>query len=270
MILTNGDSSAEILEKGAYVKSLSMGGQDILKLSEDGEQTHGGMAMLLPFANRVRHARYVWEGTEYSLPKNNGEHSIHGLTRNLQWKLEKERENIGKCSVKLSTPEYPAELLISITFLLEKASFTTSIEAENNGRKPAPFMAGMHPYFRFEERWSIESMQNLLRLNYESEYFPDGSMTPVNPTSLNSKCGIAFDNTYLTNSTPILNTGKGKIEVQTANMPYLVIYNGKYSGGTSVAAEPMSAAPDAFNNGIGLVSIPPGDKFHCSAKFRLF
>ena len=207
MILTYGENSVEILEKGAYVKSLHMEGQDILRLSPDGEQTHGGMALLLPFANRVRHARYAWEGREYSLPRNNGEHSIHGLTRDLLWNLEIIRENIGKCSTKLSNHGYPVELHIAVTFELGKDTFTTSIEVENRGKKAAPFMAGMHPYFRSEECWSIESMQNLLRLNYESEYFPDGSMTPVKPSSLNSKCGIAFDNTYLTNSMPILNTG---------------------------------------------------------------
>lgn len=270
MFLVNGRSKAEILEKGAYVKSLVLDGHNILKESEDGVQTHGGMAMLLPFANRVRNAKYLWEGNEYSLPQNNGRHSIHGLTRDLTWNLEKTSENKVSCSLVLSSPSYPTHVALKVTYEVSGTAFTVLIEAENNGKNPAPFMAGMHPYFNFNGSWSLESMQNLIRLNYESGYFPDGSMTPVKPKTLNSASGIAFDNTYLTNSIPTLFAGDRKIRIENTNMPYLVLYNGEFARGTSVAAEPMSAAPDSYNNGIGLVAIPPGEKFQCSASFRLY
>lgn len=257
------------MEKGAYVKSLVLDGEEILKPSEDEVQTHGGMALMLPFANRVRNARYLWEEKLYDLPKNNGEHSIHGLTRDLNWDNEKIEENRGVFTHNLLSRSYPTELSLKVAFEITRDTFTTSIDAENRGNKAGPFMAGMHPYFRFNGSWAIESMQNLMRLNYESGYFPDGSMTPVKPSTLSSRCGIQFDNTYLTNSIPTLFTGRRKIRIENTNMPYLVLYNGQFSGGVSVAAEPMSAAPDAYNNGIGLVSIPPGNSFQCSATFRL-
>lgn len=269
MIIEDGESNAEISARGAYVKSLIMGGKEILKPSEDGEETHGGMAILLPYANRVRNARYLWEGKEYNLPKNNGEHSIHGITRELEWNLGKMRKNKGMCTLNLSSSSYPTDLFLKVIFEISRTAFKTSIEAENKGPRTAPFMAGMHPYFNFTDSWTIESLQNLLRLNYESGYFPDGSMTPVKPMTLSSTSGISFDNTYLTNSTPTLAGGDRKIRIETTNMPYLVLYNGKYAGKISVAAEPMSAAPDSYNNGLGLVSIPPGSSFRCSATFRL-
>lgn len=269
LIIGNGKSQAEIQEHGAYVKSLAIDGNEVLKPSEDGEQTHGGMALLLPFANRVRNAKYLWGGKEYSLPKNNGIHSIHGLTRGLQWNLDKISEDKVQCTLDLKTSVYPSEVFLSVVYEVGKDFFTTSITAENRGNSSAPFMAGMHPYFRFNGYWSLESMQNLLRLNYESGYFPDGSLTPVKPMALNSRSGIPFDNTYLTNSIPILSAGDRKVIIETVNMPYLVLYNGEYAKGVSVAAEPMTGAPDSFNNGIGLVAIPPGGNFHCSARFRL-
>lgn len=39
---------------------------------------------------------------------------------------------------------------------------------------------------------------------------------------------------------------------------YFVIYNGKYSRGESVAIEPMTSAPDTFNNGIGVITLKKG------------
>ena len=268
MFIEDGKSRAEITEKGAYVKSLKLSGSEILKPSEDGEQTHGGMAILLPFANRVRNAKYLWEGEEYYLPQNNGDHSIHGFTRDMKWDLKKAAENKVVGTLDMTNSGYPVDLRLKVTFLISAHAFTTSIEAINMGKVTAPFVAGMHPYFNFNGSWHLESFQNLLRLNYESEYFPDGSLTPVKPKCLNSETGITFDNTYITNSIPTLVAGDRKIRIETSNMPYLVLYNGKYAGKISVAAEPMSGAPDAYNNGIGLATIQPGDSFQCSATFR--
>ncbi len=269
MFLEEGEGRAEISEKGAYVKSLELDGKTILMPSGDGEQTHGGMALLLPYANRVRNAKYLWEGKEYHLPENNGVHSIHGFTRNLNWDLKKIAKNNIVGNLDLSNSGYPSELHLTVSFHIDQNSFTTSIEANNIGKASVPFVAGMHPYFNFTDSWHVESFQNLLRLNYESGYFPDGSFTPIKPKCINSDSGISFDNTYLTNSIPTLFAGNRKIRIETVNMPYLVLYNGKYAGKASVAAEPMSGAPDAYNNGIGLVSIPPGDSFHCSATFHV-
>ncbi len=269
MILAEGRSSVEIMEKGAYVKSLVLNGLEILMQSEDGVQTHGGMAIMLPYAGRVRNAMYVWEGKQYHLPKNNGEHSIHGLTRELNWVSEKQGENKGIFTINLSTSNYPTDLFLKLEFEIKSHSFSIHIEAENKGSANGPFMAGMHPYFNFKDSWAIESKQNLLRLNFESGYFPDGTVTAIKPRTLSSKGGLPFDNTYITNTTPVLFAGDRRIIMENTNMPYLVLYNGEFTRGKSIAAEPMTAAPDSFNNGIGLVSIPPGDKFRCSATFRL-
>ena len=63
---------------GAYIKSLSLSGVDILMETPDGEQTHGGAALLIPYANRVRNASYTWNGKEYHLPKTMGNTAYMG------------------------------------------------------------------------------------------------------------------------------------------------------------------------------------------------
>ena len=47
-------------------------------------------------------------------------------------------------------------------------------------------------------------------------------------------------------------------------MPYIVIYNGEHAGNNAVAIEPMTGAPDAYHNGIGIISLDKGNEFKCS------
>lgn len=265
----DGASSAEFSTTGAYVKGITLEGSPILKTSGDGVDTHGGMAMLLPYANRVKSAKYAWNDREYFLPKNNGQHSIHGLTRGLEWNPAEEGGNSVAFSLRLDNDGYPVPLSMKVSYSISGRSFSVGISAHNGGKIPAPFMAGMHPYFLFSGNWSLASHRRLLRLNYEDGYFPDGSISPVTASSLSSRSELQFDNTFIQGESVSLDTGDHRIEVKTENMPFLVVYNGEYAEGKSVAVEPMSGAPDSYNNGIGLVVIEPGSEYRCSAVFTL-
>ena len=269
LLIQRGSSRSEIDINGAYVKSIVLGGEEILKPSSDGIDTHGGMAMLLPYANRVRLARYVWNGKEYVLPKNNGKHSIHGLTREMQWNVAHRGSDSLTLSLKLDTECYPVPLFLKVTYTISDRAFSVSIEAHNEGDIPAPFMAGMHPYFKYDGEWKIECDRSLLRLNYEDSYFPDGSISPVDPVSLNSKSSLKYDNSFIAGDEVRLNAGKHKLNLHNRGMPFMVVYNGEYAEGKSVAVEPMSGAPDAFNNDIGLVAIKAKSSFTCSSVFEL-
>jgi len=52
-------------------------------------------------------------------------------------------------------------------------------------------------------------------------------------------------------------------------MPFFVLYNGKYAEGKSIAIEPLTGAPDAFNNGIGLKIIDPLKSLNTQFKIKL-
>lgn len=260
---------AEINSTGAYVRNLVLDGRDILMPSGDGKDTHGGMAVMLPFANRIRNAEYVWEGKTYRLPRNNGIHSIHGLTRGVEWNIVHRGEDTVSLSYSLISGGYPGPLYLKASYELGGSEFKIAVEARNEGKINAPFMAGMHPYFTFDGTWTLESRRNLLMLNYRDRYFPDGTVESVKPESISSESGKTYDNTFIAGSPLILDSKGYRIRITTKEMPYLVIYNGEYSRGKSVALEPMTGAPDSFNNRIGLIAIPPGESFRCVANFQL-
>lgn len=262
-------SSAIIRTRGAYVQSIILNGVDLLKESHDGKDTHGGMALLLPFANRIRNAEYKWNGQEYDLPKNNGEHSIHGLTRDVEWTIAHRGRNSVALWYKLDSSDYPVPLYIKVRFTISETGFTVQVEARNEGDIPAPFMAGMHPYFNTVDSWHLESPQTLLYLNYKDLYFPDGTFEACFPENIGSVDGASYDNTFISGNSINLVTGNRKVLIANEQMPYLVVYNGEYAEGKSVALEPMTAAPDSYNNHIGLITIKPGDSFKCMARFEI-
>lgn len=267
--ISHNNSRAEIDTTGAYVRNLSMGGREILMPSLDGNDTHGGMAVMLPFANRIRNAEYKWDGKTYRLPRNNGNHSIHGLTRDAEWSVVHRGESTASLTYSLISEGYPVPLFLKVSYNLNDTEFNVAIEARNEGKVTAPFMAGMHPYFNFDGIWALESQRNLLELNYAGQYFPDGTFKSIGPGNLGSSSGKTYDNTFIAGC-PVTMVSKGtRIRIVTKEMPYLVVYSGQYSQGRSVALEPMTGAPDSFNNRIGVITIQPGKSFRCESAFQL-
>ena len=267
MQITKGKSKAVIAHKGAYLRSLTVNGIEILKESTDGHQTHGGAALLIPYANRVRNAEYIWNGKEYNLPKNNGGHSIHGLTKELLWSCESVSESEVTFSLNLVHDGYPVPLHVVARYRIEEERLVVEFDVENLGSIPAPIVLGMHPYFKFDRYWKLKSDRTLLRLGYEDQYFPDGKVIPQYGSEISSRIQSSYDSCFLVGDHISLETGNYNVLIQTHEMPYFVVYNGIYSEGISVAVEPMSGAPDAFNNRIGLTSIYPGNRFKCSVSF---
>ncbi|MEM0157037.1 MAG: aldose 1-epimerase [Thermoplasmataceae archaeon] len=266
--IAKGESKLTFDSIGAYVKSLSLSGTDILMSTPDGEQTHGGAALLIPYANRVRNATYYWNGRDYHLPKNNGDHSIHGLTRALNWDVQTEAQKAVLTTV-IRNDGYPDGISVRLDMMVDTNSFWIHMNFKNSGKTSAPLSPGMHPYFRFLDSWKIRAYQEIKMLEYVDNYFPDGNMVSIDPAILSSESGRVFDNCFTMGNRVRLMLGDHSVDIETQNMPYFVIYNGRYSAGKSVAVEPMVGAPDAFNNHIGLVTLAPMQQFSCSAKFEL-
>jgi aldose 1-epimerase len=266
--IVNGESRMTFDSIGAYIKSINLSGAGILMETPDGEQTHGGAAMLIPFANRVRNAEYNWEGKEYHLPKNNGDHSIHGLTRDLDWTVLTEATK-SILSTDIRHEGYPNGVKVKVEMIVKKNSFEISMDFMNSGDLPVPLSPGMHPYFRFQDRWQVKAFDQIRMLEYVDDYFPNGNMIKTDPDVLSSESGKTFDNCFSMGNKLKLLLGSHAMLIETRNMPYFVVYNGKYSAGKSVAVEPMVAPPDAFNNHIGLVTVEPGRSFSCGARFEL-
>lgn len=270
--LSIGTSVARVDRIGAYVDSLQISGRQIIMPSPDGRETHGGCAVLIPYANRVRNAVYVWGDKTYILPRNDGLNSIHGLVRHEKWSYENEETNpanITELKFELRSASYPSPIAIKNRYELGRDFFDVDCTVTNSGDSSCPLLIGFHPYFLFSRSWHVRHDEELFKLQYRNSYFPSGEMEPVNFNDVSDMQDMKFDNCFKGGGKVTLHAGDHDLLLERRNMDYLVIYNGDYSQDKSVAIEPMTGAPDAFNNGLGLVILEPQQHFRCGFRVSL-
>ncbi|NON62143.1 aldose 1-epimerase [Acidianus sp. RZ1] len=246
-------AKAKALRKGAYLSLLYIEGLEILKPGIYEHLTHGGMAILLPYANRVFNATYTWEGRTYHLPKAKGQnYSIHGLVRNKIWKVRRFDKSSITMEYTLSHKGYPTTLNCFVTYSLSSNGLTVNLEVKNIGDIRSPLTVGFHPYFIFKNTWKLECEKNVNILN----------ISPEKVTQRSQECSKirfpnSFDTTFKGGGELILISEDRKLKIRRNNMEFFQVYNGEWAGNDSVAIEPMSGPPYAFNNGYGLSAIEP-------------
>ena len=106
----------------------------------------------------------------------------------------------------------------------------------------------------------------MFRYELQDQYFPNGER--VRYYTSKAGPGTALDDCFAASGTLELLTERYKLRMVRHRMPYLVLYNGKYAEGESVAIEPYTGLPDAYNNGIGLHALGPGLSFECGYKLK--
>jgi aldose 1-epimerase len=259
---------AEVCDKGAHLSALFMDNKEILKGSSDGVATHGGSAVLIPYAGRVKAGRYSFNGRNYSLPLSSDGHAIHGLVLSSKWVAV----SISSASVVMTTrlkhEGYPSPLELSVKYAFSSpASFQVEFVATNAGFRDAPIVIGAHPYF-FAKKWSLHHEGPVQRLLTEEKDFPNGELEDF---SFNGKRfrDEQFDDCFVGGDELTLVADDYSLRILRFNMPYFVVYNGQYAEKVSVSIEPMTGAPDAFNNGIGLKTLKPQETFRCGFELDL-
>ncbi len=111
------------------------------------------------------------------------------------------------------------------------------------------------------------------QVEFDNELIPTGKLISddrfVQPISLQN---IELDNCFkLNNNTTsncILKGKKLSLEISSnPNYPYLQIYTPPHR--QSIAIENLSAAPDAFNNKMGLIYLEPNSRIEFVANYKL-
>lgn len=268
MIIRSESSQAEILEKGAYLKSLSLGGTDILKPSPDEFPTHGGCAVLLPYAGRVRNGEYTYEGKHYTLPKNSEGNAIHGFLKDLELQIVRIETSVIELATSIVHSGYPTTLEVKIRYKISNSNLFAGCKATNVGKHRAPLSIGFHPYFLGKE-WELDHECNLQKLELKDIYFPGGESLPFDFNGKKFDKSQRFDDCFHFPCDAKIKTDSVKLEISKLNMPYAVVFNGKWAEERSVAFEPYTSAPDSFNNGLGLIHLSTGESFECGFDIAL-
>lgn len=235
---------------------------------------------LFPFPNRIKGGKYNSNGQEYQLQINfpNENNAIHGLVFDKEFEVISRENGDVNCSlIILYKPKnlpagYPFNYTLEVEYKWVKYGLFECIStAKNHSDVTIPVGIGWHPYFvcasdTVDELWMQFPSESILEV--DEKMIPNGKIHSY--SKFNQLAHIAdtkLDDCFALKSkvSPAeiviynkkLNFGY-KIWQDTgeSNYNFLQVYTPPTR--KSIAIEPMTCAPDAFNNKLGLITLEPG------------
>ena len=104
---------------------------------------------LVPFGNRVRGNRFVFEGASYELARNTDwdEHYLHGDGWTSEWRVAERTRRRARVVMRHDGAGTPYSYDAEQTLALDGPTLTLDLEVVNRGAAALPFGLGWHPYF---------------------------------------------------------------------------------------------------------------------------
>lgn len=283
--ITHGNQHAVITEVGASLRAYTVNGQDVIDGFAENEMASVARgAPLLPWPNRLRDGRYEFLGATHqtAITEPARQNAIHGLTRWLNWEGSQEADDRVLMSLLLHPQDgYPFTLALAIEYALSEHGLSVRTTATNAGDGPLPYGTGQHPYLAVGTEHIDEAtfrLPALLRLEVDERQIPTGRLSQVAETEFDflepRRIGPTRLDTAYTNLIP---DSDGIVRIQmeaprpgrrlTLWMDRSYSYVMVFTGDTipdlrrrrqGLAVEPMTCAPNAFQNGLGLLRLEPG------------
>jgi aldose 1-epimerase len=276
-----GVSTAIVTEVAAALRTFQIDGVDLTE-PYPAEKTppFANGIVLAPWPNRVEDAIWVLDGKRQHLDITEParHNAIHGLLRTAAYRVVDQSES----SITLAATVYPQHgypFLVdtTVTYELVEGGLTVTHGFRNASASKAPVAVGTHPFFRIGD---VPTEQLTLRLVASTRFETDDRLIPVaeNPvegTEFDLRGGVlvgdlslddAFGGIAPGESVSTLTAPDGR-EValwQDESCRFVQVFTTrkfpKDGGlGLAVAIEPMTAAPNALNTGVGLRWLEPGE-----------
>jgi len=241
---------------------------------------------LSPFVCRLNKGIYHFAEKDYQVQKFYlDSHAIHGLIYDQAFTVIHQNASKEKASVTMQylyralDTGYPFNYDCIVMYELEQENKLNVItEIINNDESIIPIQDGWHPYFKldakvndlqlqFQSKEMVEFDKDLLPTGTFIHYEEFESLRYLGETSLDNCFALNFSK-----SQPmcVLRNPEKKIEVEIhpdESYPYLQIYSPPHRN--SISLENLSSPPDAFNNGMGLKTLSPGESAFFKASYKI-
>lgn len=140
--LKNDNCTAKLVSKGAELKSLTVGGRELMWCADPAFWGKTS-PLLFPMIGTLRGGKTLINGKEYSITK-------HGFARDLE--LSAESVNGTSVTFSLEQSEYTLEMFpfdfrFTVTYTLKSDGIAVTYRVKNNSAEPMPFCIGAHPAF---------------------------------------------------------------------------------------------------------------------------
>ncbi len=280
--ITSGDHRAVITEVGATLRSYQVGGRDVVRGFAAEEVVHGGRGQqLLPWPNRIRDGRYAFGGgnQQLALTEPDRHNAIHGLVRHVPWRLVEHTADRLEQTVRVyPQPGWPSTIEATLRHRVSADGLLVEVAVTNIGDGPVPFGYAAHPYLTVGEQTVDEVALTVPAGRYlevDDRLLPI-ELRPVNGSSYDLRAGDPVADNNLDTAFTDLAADDGRWVVRLefgdrwaelwaeAKFGWLQVYTGADRRDLSIAVEPMTCGPDAFNPGVthaDVIVLQPGDSF---------
>ena len=277
-----GDQQATIVEVGGGVRRYVAGARAVLDPYEFGEicdGVHG--APLIPWPNRLADGRYRFDDVDYQVALTEPEkaNAIHGFLHWRNWVVQAhEAADVVMATVLYPLSGYPFTIDVSVGYHLDADGLTVTTTATNIGRTPAPWACGAHPYLSPGDGLLDEAELELraaLRIDTDAHRQLPTAVVPTAGTPYSFATRRRMGDLEIDFAFRELDRdGDGRawvrltgVDGQTAalwvdaSFPLVEIYTGDtlapHRRRRGLGVEPMSAPPNAFASGDGVIRLEP-------------
>lgn len=140
--LKNGEVSAKIISKGAELKSLVVGGRELMWSAAPAFWGKTS-PLLFPMIGTLKDGKTIINGAEYKISK-------HGFARDLELTPEDFNGNSAMFSLRQSDYTkvmYPFNFTFTVRYTLKADGMTVTYRVHNDSDTDMPFCIGAHPAF---------------------------------------------------------------------------------------------------------------------------
>ena len=271
-----------MVEVGGGLRSYAVDGRELLDGYGEHERATAARGQpLIPWPNRLRDGRYVWDGEEHQVPLSEpaASNAIHGLLRWASWITAEQTSSSVVMSCRLAPqPGYPFLLDVSIRYALGSDGLEVTTTARNAGAVPLPYAAGQHPYLTAASRVDacVLTLDAATYLETDERGLPRGRK-PVEGSAYDFRTPRRIGDTELDHAfTDLARDEHGRAWVlfeppEAAAVAlwaddtyrYLELFTGDAlpdpsSRRRSLGVEPMTAPPNALGDGIDVTRLEPG------------
>jgi aldose 1-epimerase len=223
-------------QAGGRIASLTVGGTELL-VTEGHSPLDWGLYPMAPWAGRVRHGRFRFQGVEHQLPLDLPPHAIHGTVYRRPWAATGDGY-----AVVLTTDlghDWPwrGRAVQRIELAPDALHLMLSVEAEE---EPFPASVGWHPWFRrrLDRGGPVEvGVPASLMWRRDEEGIPSGDLVPPPPGP--------YDDCFTKLLGPSVLLWPDALELTVeSTAEHLVVFDEPEH---AVCVEPQTGPPDALN-----------------------
>ena len=231
LTLISGAAKATVdVDAGGRLASLIVHDVELLVAPEDNPLLWGSYPMV-PFAGRIRNGEFTFDGETYSLPKNLGDHAIHGYGFTSPWRQVADHT----ITLDFSKP-WPFTGRVTQSFSIDDDRLTTTMTATAEVRQP--MMLGWHPWFNKSTSLgpAILDFQPASMFERAAEPLPTGALVEPKPRP--------WDDCFTDiGSTPSISWGDLRISLES-NADHWVVFDELEH---AICVEPQTGPPNQFN-----------------------